>query len=34
MIQGGTSWHLDHADDRLHYLGPAHAECNVGLRRS
>ena len=28
-IQPGTPWHLDHADDRASYLGPAHARCNV-----
>ena len=22
------AWDLDHADDRRHYLGPAHASCN------
>jgi hypothetical protein len=25
----GSSWHLDHADDRRGYLGPAHAACNI-----
>jgi hypothetical protein len=25
----GTRWHLDHRDDKLGYLGPAHARCNL-----
>jgi hypothetical protein len=25
----GQRWHLDHDDDKLHYLGPAHALCNL-----
>jgi hypothetical protein len=28
-IVPGTRWHLDHRDDGLHYLGPAHAICNL-----
>lgn len=28
-IQPGQAWHLDHDDDRIHYLGPAHARCNT-----
>jgi hypothetical protein len=28
-IAVGVGWHLDHTDDRLHYLGPAHAGCNL-----
>ena len=29
LIAPGTRWHLDHADDKLHYRGPAHASCNL-----
>jgi len=25
----GDAWHLDHEDDRLGYLGPSHATCNL-----
>lgn len=25
----GTRWHLDHTEDKLGYLGPAHARCNL-----
>lgn len=25
----GDAWHLDHADDRAGYLGPAHGACNT-----
>lgn len=28
-IMPGEAWHLDHADDRQSYAGPAHAACNV-----
>jgi hypothetical protein len=28
-IPPGTRWHLDHADDGIHYRGPAHARCNL-----
>jgi hypothetical protein len=28
-IVPGTRWHLDHRDDKLGYLGPAHAMCNL-----
>ena len=28
-IHPGHPWHLDHADDRRSYLGPAHAACNL-----
>jgi hypothetical protein len=28
-IVPGAPWHLDHADDKLHYRGPAHARCNL-----
>jgi len=27
-ILPGQDWHLDHAADRLTYLGPSHAGCN------
>ena len=29
QILPGTRWHLDHADDKIHYLGPSHARCNL-----
>ena len=34
-IDPGTSWHLDHTEDRTGYRGVAHAECNIrdGARR-
>ncbi len=28
-IQPGQAWHLDHADDKRHYLGPSHEQCNT-----
>lgn len=28
-IQPGAAWHLDHSDDGVTYLGPAHAKCNL-----
>jgi excisionase family DNA binding protein len=28
-IAPGARWHLDHRDDGLGYLGPAHAMCNL-----
>lgn len=28
-ILPGSRWHLDHADDGVSYLGPAHARCNL-----
>jgi hypothetical protein len=28
-ILPGQRWHLDHADDGIHYLGVAHARCNL-----
>ena len=28
LIEPGTPWALDHADDRASYLGPSHAHCN------
>jgi hypothetical protein len=28
-IVPGTRWHLDHAADGIHYLGVAHAACNL-----
>ncbi len=28
-IAPGARWHLDHDEDRVHYLGPAHAVCNL-----
>ena len=28
LIQPGSEWHLDHADDGVTYLGPSHATCN------
>jgi hypothetical protein len=28
-IVRGTSWHLDHRDDKLGDLGVSHARCNV-----
>jgi hypothetical protein len=28
-IAPGSRWHLDHRDDKLGYLGPAHARCNL-----
>lgn len=36
LITPGEDWHLDHHDDHIHYLGPAHARCNTaaGGRRS
>ena len=27
-IVPGMKWDLDHADDRVSYLGPSHARCN------
>jgi hypothetical protein len=30
LIEPGTrGWHLDHAEDRLGWLGPSHASCNL-----
>jgi hypothetical protein len=29
LIEPGTEWHLDHADDRQSYRGPSHALCNL-----
>jgi hypothetical protein len=29
LIVPGTRWHLDHSEDRLGYLGPSHARCNL-----
>lgn len=31
-IGAADDWDLDHADDRVTYLGPAHADCNRGKR--
>jgi hypothetical protein len=28
-ILPGTPFHLDHDDDRIHYLGVSHAACNL-----
>jgi hypothetical protein len=28
-IAPGANWHLDHTNDRLGYLGVAHASCNI-----
>ena len=28
-IAAGAPWHLDHSDDKLGYLGPSHARCNL-----
>jgi hypothetical protein len=28
-IVPSARWHLDHADDGIHYRGPAHARCNL-----
>jgi hypothetical protein len=29
-LKNHHTWHLDHADDRVSYRGPAHLCCNVG----
>lgn len=29
IVPGRDAWHLDHSDDKLGYLGPAHAVCNL-----
>jgi hypothetical protein len=29
LIASGSRWHLDHADDHVHYRGPAHQACNL-----
>jgi hypothetical protein len=28
-IAAGSLFHLDHADDGIHYLGVSHASCNM-----
>jgi hypothetical protein len=28
LIRPGQVWDLDHRDDRVGYLGPAHRKCN------
>ena len=28
-ILPGQAWHLDHRDDKLGWLGPSHAVCNL-----
>jgi hypothetical protein len=28
-IAPGERFHLDHADDKIHYLGVSHPRCNV-----
>lgn len=33
-ISAGDAWHLDHTSDRLGYLGPSHAACNVRAAQS
>jgi hypothetical protein len=30
FIVPGTSWDLDHSNDRENYLGPSHSSCNRG----
>jgi hypothetical protein len=29
LILPGQTWHLDHTDDRVGYLGPSHERCNT-----
>jgi hypothetical protein len=29
LIEPGSRWALDHDDDKVHYLGPAHFGCNA-----